>query len=348
MKISVYTIALNEVQHVERWVNSVKDADYLVVADTGSSDGTVQALEAAGVSVYNISIKPWRFDDARNAALALVPSDADICISMDMDEFMAPGWRSVLTQAWTPSTTRINYVYQFDAVSGQSFYADKIHARHGYRWRRPVHETVFATSDNEVIVSSPDLVMNQIQDTSKSRKSYLPLLALSHQENPTDSQTLFWYARELMYNNQTHEAIDKLEQYLALESSTWPVERSEAMRYLGKLDTRKLGHWLLKALDEADYRREIWCDLAEFYYHRQEWTNCYWASYNGIERGIRTGTYLDDPTVWGTKIYDVGSIACHWLGMQQQAVAWVEQAISMDPNDTRLQNNRTFFLMGNT
>lgn len=347
MKVAVYTIALNEIQHVQRWVDSVRDADYLVVADTGSTDGTAQALAAAGVSVYNLSIKPWRFDDARNAALALVPSDADVCISMDMDEFMAPGWRTVLERDWTQTTTRINYVYQFDALAGQSFYADKIHARHGYRWRRPVHETVFSTLDSEVIVTSPSLVMNQIQDTTKSRKSYLPLLLLSHQENPTDSQTLFWYARELMYNDQTHAAIEKFEQYLNLNSSTWPVERSEAMRYLGKLDSRKLGHWLLKAIEEADYRRETWCDLAEFYYHKQEWANCYWASYNGIKLGIRTGTYLDDPAVWGSKIYDIGSIACHWLGMKQQALSWIEQAISIDPADTRLQNNREFFLKGN-
>jgi hypothetical protein len=36
MKIAVYTVALNEEQFVERWYNSAKDADYLLIADTGS------------------------------------------------------------------------------------------------------------------------------------------------------------------------------------------------------------------------------------------------------------------------------------------------------------------------
>lgn len=37
MKIAVYTIAKNEKQFVEEWYNSAKDADYLLIADTGST-----------------------------------------------------------------------------------------------------------------------------------------------------------------------------------------------------------------------------------------------------------------------------------------------------------------------
>ena len=86
MKVCVYTIALNEEKHVERWYNSSKEADLHIIADTGSTDRTVEIARSLGIQVYNIHIKPWRFDDARNAALALVPSDADYCVIMDMDE----------------------------------------------------------------------------------------------------------------------------------------------------------------------------------------------------------------------------------------------------------------------
>ena len=87
----VYAIALNEAMHVDRWASSAIDADYRVVADTGSTDDTVERLEQAGVTVHKIAIRPWRFDDARNAGLALVPADADVCVTMDMDEFLEPG-----------------------------------------------------------------------------------------------------------------------------------------------------------------------------------------------------------------------------------------------------------------
>ena len=71
MKVAIYTIALNEEIHVERWYNSSKEADYHIIADTGSSDRTVEIANSLGIQVHHISIKPWRFDDARNAALAL-------------------------------------------------------------------------------------------------------------------------------------------------------------------------------------------------------------------------------------------------------------------------------------
>ena len=71
MKIAVYTIALNEVKFVKRWAESAKDADYRLIADTGSTDGTPEiAKDSLGVNVVRISISPWRFDLARNAALA--------------------------------------------------------------------------------------------------------------------------------------------------------------------------------------------------------------------------------------------------------------------------------------
>ena len=81
MKVCVYAIALNEAHFAARLAASCREADMVLVADTGSTDDTVAALRAEGVVVESISVKPWRFDDARNAALALIPDDIDVCIS---------------------------------------------------------------------------------------------------------------------------------------------------------------------------------------------------------------------------------------------------------------------------
>ena len=70
MKVAVYTIALNEEQFVERWVASAREADVILIADTGSTDKTVELAESLGVTVVSVNITPWRFDMARNAALA--------------------------------------------------------------------------------------------------------------------------------------------------------------------------------------------------------------------------------------------------------------------------------------
>ena len=103
MKVAVYTIALNEVKHIKRWYESAKEADYLLIADTGSTDGTGDLARSLGITVVEISIKPWRFDDARNYALMSLPKDVDYCISMDADEVLTPGWRAELQKAYDRS-----------------------------------------------------------------------------------------------------------------------------------------------------------------------------------------------------------------------------------------------------
>lgn len=51
VKIAVYAISKNEEKFVERWVNSMNEADEIYVADTGSTDNTVELLKQKGVIV---------------------------------------------------------------------------------------------------------------------------------------------------------------------------------------------------------------------------------------------------------------------------------------------------------
>lgn len=341
MRVAIYTIALNEIQFVDRWVNSVKDADYLVVADTGSTDGTIKLLQNHGVSVHRIGIKPWRFDDARNAALALIPSDADVCISMDMDELMAPGWRSNLERAWTEGTTRLRYTYvwAFDQNDQplHSFMGDKCHSRHNYRWKRPVHETVFATGD-ETVVTAHDVVMWHKQDSKKSRGQYLHLLEQSHQENPQCHQTLFWLAREYAYYNKNEEAVTHFKKYLEFEGA-WHEERSESQRWLSKLLPHEKLFWLRSAAATAPMKREPWIDLADHYYHAADWLQCLAMATQALSITHRSNSYLESADSWGARPHDLAGIAAWNLGLKQQALQHIQQAATLAPDDQRILNN---------
>ena len=72
-KVCVYAICKNEEKFVKRWYESIKDADYICVLDTGSTDNTVKLLKELGVKVEVKDINPWRFDVARNESLKLIP-----------------------------------------------------------------------------------------------------------------------------------------------------------------------------------------------------------------------------------------------------------------------------------
>ena len=93
MKICVYAISKNEEKFVNRFVDSLQDADGIYVLDTGSTDNTVNLLERRGVTVKKEIINPWRFDVARNLSLEMVPDDTETCICMDLDEVIEERWR---------------------------------------------------------------------------------------------------------------------------------------------------------------------------------------------------------------------------------------------------------------
>jgi len=95
-RVCVYAICKNEEQFVDRWMDSMSEADEIVVLDTGSTDGTVEKLRARGAEVTTQVITPWRFDTARNRSMELVPENADICVCTDLDEVFHPGWREKL------------------------------------------------------------------------------------------------------------------------------------------------------------------------------------------------------------------------------------------------------------
>ena len=133
MKIVVYAICKNEAQFAGRWMDSMSEADQVVVLDTGSTDGTPVLLRELGAQVTEEVICDWRFDAARNRSLELVPQDADICVCTDLDEVFQPGWRALLEQAWTPGAGQAAYRYTWsfnpDGSEGVVFWQEKIHAR---------------------------------------------------------------------------------------------------------------------------------------------------------------------------------------------------------------------------
>lgn len=220
VKIAVYTITKNEEQFVARWADSCKDADYRLIADTGSADNTVHLATLAGCHVASINVSPWRFDDARNAALSLIPADIDYCIALDADEVLTDGWREALEQVDRGVTRpRYKYVWSWnpDGSEGLVYSGDKIHARHGYRWTHPVHEVLTPTQGE--VQGWVDLKIHHHPDSSKSRSQYLPLLELAVRERPDDDRNRFYLGRELMFNGRLEEARVHLERHLEL--SRW-------------------------------------------------------------------------------------------------------------------------------
>ncbi len=348
-KVCVYAISKNEAQFVDRWMDSVGEADLVVVLDTGSTDGTADRLRARGAIVYEETIKPWRFDEARNRALGHVPPDADICVSNDLDEVFEPGWRAKLEAAWQREHTRAKYLftwsYRADGTPDKQYPMEKIHRRQGFRWVRPVHEVLaYDGPDKDISVWVPGLVLHHHPDLTKPRAQYLPLLELAVLEDPEDDRVMFWLGREYMYHKQWEQCIETLKRHLDLPAARWDEERSASMRYialcydaLGDADAAK--RWLLQAVGECPHIREPYLALAKLGYRQQDWPLSYAMAHKGLSILQSTGSYLVDPESWGAALYDYGAIAAYRLGLHPQALEYARQACALDQTDERLRKN---------
>ena len=350
MKVCVYAICKNEEKFVNRWMDSMSEADEIYVLDTGSTDKTVEILKERGAKVKVKKIIPWRFDVARNESLKLVPKDTDICVCTDLDELFERGWRKGLEKEWKKDTTRVryNYNWSFDEYGkpATNFYIDKIHSRMDYVWTHPVHEVLkYVGKENEVFETTESFTLNHYPDSSKSRSQYLNLLELSVKEDPEDDRNMHYLGREYMYYGKWNECIDTLIKHLKLKSATWKDERSASMRFIARsyislkrYDEAKM--WLEKAIKETPYLREPYVEMAFLEYSQNNFN----AAYNNLNSALKIKekpkNYINENFCWDGTIYDLLSICCYNLGMFDESLKNINIALKLNPDNSRLKENK--------
>lgn len=350
MKVYVYAICKNESQFVDRWMDSMLEADGVYVLDTGSTDDTVEKLRGRGAVVGIKTVKPWRFDVARNLSLDLVPDDADICICTDLDELLHPGWRELLERAWVPGTTRAAYRYTWnfnpDGSEGYVFWTEKAHSRHDYKWTHPVHEVLTWIGDGrgERKVYVEGMQLDHKADDTKSRSQYLPLLEMSVREDPDDDRNTHYLGREYYFHGRWQDAINTLRHHLELPRATWADERCASMRYisrcyinLGRKD--EAARWLWRALGEAPHLREPYLELARLLYTEKKWDGVVYLTREALKITERPRTYVCEADSWGSLPWDLLSLGLYYTGRYAEALQAAEKAAELDPTNTRIAAN---------
>ena len=344
VKIAVYAIAKNEAKHVKRWVDATKEADVRIVLDTGSEDNTYDLLQKYPIEAHRATLNDFRFDIARNMALDLVPSDVDVCVSIDMDEIPDPDFFDLLRKNWKPDTGRAWVMWDTGNIWANN---NRVHARHNYEWRYPCHEIIEPLDkslDKLIVVET--LVTHQ-PDNDKPRSNYLSLLELGHQEDPTDHRMIVYLAREYYFKGMWQELINvgrKLEY-----TSGWNVERAQTWRGIGQayinLGNNLEGlHWLQRGVEEAPNDLEAWFPLAFYYYERKMWNHCHQAAIKVTELPLGTDRHYvaDESMQW--RMYDLLSIASWNLGKKGSAKRYARKAVDLNPNDERLVKNYEFIM----
>ena len=344
IKVAAYTVALNEEKHVAQWVEQTKGADFRLVCDTGSTDNTVQLLKDLGVPVYEIRVKPWRFDVARNTAQSLLPDDIVVCHVIDMDETVDPDFYDKVREHWVDGATK--GWHDFD--TGHTWLGARLHARHGIYWRWPIHEA-FVPSLNSPLrsVTIPSKMYHR-PDSTKSRSFYLSMLINASKEFPKDHRIWTYLCREYTYNRMWDAVIQAAENLTSF-SDDWFVERAAACRWASEAyrnlsNFEKAHEWADKAIS-IDPCGENYFEKVRCYYAQSNWSGM-WETCKKVAECEPTKHYLSSESLWSWQLDDMRALAAHYLGDRRKAIKYGRVAHENNPTDVRLKNNLDWYEKG--
>lgn len=306
MRIAVYAIAKNEHQNLRAFTEAVWDADLILIGDTGSTPPLRSNTTGLGshVEIVDVNVEPFRFDDARNALLSRLPSDIDVCFSLDLDERPQEGWRKIIEQNWTPETTRM--VAEWVQPQGGSAPRDRIHRRSGHRWVYPCHEALVYWGSEQEMVQHTSLKIQHLVDSKsfKVKESYLPLLEQAAKECPTDPMALFHLGREYFNRGRNKDA----ENFLIRATNYFGVGqeflKSDAFRYAGRArvnshDLDGALQFCLWAVEACPQRREAWSDYAEVLTNVHLYTEGAAAAKQALSIVERNPAWAHEGRAWG-------------------------------------------------
>lgn len=352
LKICVYAISKNESKFVERWVDSMSEADDIYVLDTGSTDNTVELLKKRHVHVVSKVIEPWRFDVARNESLKLVPNNCDVCVCTDLDEVFLPGWRNAIEKIWKDNVNRIGYTLNATIDKNNnptnSFQINKIHSRSGFIWTHKVHE-ILECIDEENMIVTDEIILNHYPDNSKSRASYLKLLESAVEENPNDDRDVHYLGREYLFRGKYNKCIDTLIKHVYMKNSVWKEERSASMRFIAEayIELKRYDEarmWLDKAIKETPYLRDPYIVRANLEWITGNYQDIIYYCNEALKIKKNEKLYIPDDRSWDGTVYDLLSLGYFYTDNFDASLINVNEALKFKPDDYRLLENKTLIV----
>lgn len=362
MKIAINSICKNEIKFLNKWYETLKnEVDYITVLDTGSTDGTWEALEDLSkkdskLIIDQKEIKPWRFDVARNEAMKLIPKDADIWISLDLDEIFEPGFAEILRQNWKPNYTlqalyRYSWNHHPDGTPNHEFTYSKILANDDkWVWEYPLHECLKRTEEtmyesDQVLNLIDEIHLHHYQDTTIDRNYYLDLLRVRYSESQTGIDALY-LARECVFHKKYEEAIEIFSKVNDKPLGLKVMERAYCNYMTGCcyyfLNNRLQGHnYMLKAIHIEPTYRDPYIDLARIYIDDQKYDEAIFWLKKCLKDTYRHLDWTEVNDVWTYVPYDLLSVASFNSGNKKDALLYASRACELNPSQKLLANLKT-------
>jgi glycosyltransferase involved in cell wall biosynthesis len=241
MKLSVSMIVKNEESCLRTCLESVKEAEEIVVVDTGSKDKTLEIAKQYTDKVYSGEEYLWRDDFAFSRNQSLEKCTGDWILIIDADEYLEPGAIKKIREAISKTkkkALRVKTVARGTKTTHKSIRVFK--AGEGIKWVGAIHNYLSTTDADEV-----DTVLTYGYSPAHKLDPNRALRILTKvvEENPECSREKYYLAREYWYRKDYTTAVKWYDEYLKV--AKWLPERADG--YL----TAARCLWQLHRGDEA-------------------------------------------------------------------------------------------------
>lgn len=221
MKLSVAIIAHNEEEIIRKLLESVKDADEIVVNANGCTDNTVQICTEYTDKVYTDYKWIDNFADARNWTIAKATGDWVLCIDCD-NELEPGGIKKIKNSPLLETKNALDVTWWCETGSHKLPWLFK-RCKENY-FIGAVHEYLSSRADGDSGV--------KIKYTSSPSHKYDPnrnirILEKELAKNPDAVRERYYYAREFFYKGDWGKVVQEIDKYLLV--SNWLPEKVDAL-----------------------------------------------------------------------------------------------------------------------
>lgn len=346
--LSLCMIVKNEQDVIGRLLSSVKDLfDEIIVVDTGSTDNTKQIISNYNAKIYNFK---WcnDFAKARNYAFSLATSE--FIMWLDADDIIIETEFNKLKQLKAELNNTIDVVmlkYSIGSTNNQlKYYRERILRKNmGFIWQDAVHECIAPRGNivyKDIFITHAKV---KAGDPKRNLKIYNRLI---RNKVKLSSRQMFYYARELMYNNYLNKAIIWFKRFLKTTNGFKENYIEACLNlshcYLLLNETEKAKQTLFNSFNYDLPRAEILCELGSIYYCNKQYHNAiyYYLLATASNKNEASGGFVN-PDCYDFLPYLNISFCYYYLNDMPHANNYFNMAKNIKPNSPEIIKNQKFF-----
>lgn len=244
VRLSLCMIVKNEEAVLARVLASaVQFADEILIADTGSTDQTVEIARQYTSHIYHY---PWNDDFAAARNFICEKLTTEYWMWLDADDVVPSEsiaailkLKETLSTSQPPDVVMMKYAAGFQTDGQPSFTYEReriLRTDRNFRWKGRVHEAI---APRGRILHSPILIEHRkpasaVSHSDRNLKIYEKMLADGESLDPRHQ---YYYARELIDHKQYEKARPVLEHFLK-EPDGWYENKADACLLLARCHER--------------------------------------------------------------------------------------------------------------